>query len=97
MDAGTFALLKKKIRAVAADVTDLGSQVDTMQTTVNALGEGLDYKGSVAAVGSLPSGATTGDAYTVTGAGNALYVWDGSNWIEWYTIATNAQVDAIFA
>ena len=52
-----------------------------------------DYKGSVANVGSLPSGASKGDLYTVDGD---QYVWDGSNWILAGGNISNAQIDALF-
>lgn len=47
-----------------------------------AAGSGIQYKGTVAATGSLPpSGNTQGDAYIVTST-NHLWVWDGSAWTD---------------
>lgn len=59
------------------------------------------YKGSVAAVSNLPTGASVGDTYNVETYG-MNYTWNGTNWdalgativIE---TATNAEIDAIFA
>ena len=50
------------------------------------------YKGSVADVESLPSGADTGDLYTV---GSDQYVWDGTEWVMVGGAITNAQIDAL--
>ena len=41
---------------------------------------GYTYKGSVATASALPNDASKGDLYTVTGEGNAQYVWDGNSW-----------------
>lgn len=51
-----------------------------------------DYKGSVASVEDLPSGATKGDLYTV---GGDQYVYDGSDWVIVGGVITNAQIDAL--
>lgn len=58
---------------------------------------GYTYKGSVATASALPSGASVGDLYTVTGENGAQYVWDGSSWVSAsYPTITNAQIDALF-
>ena len=47
-----------------------------------AAGSGIQYKGTVAATGSLPpSGNTQGDAYIVTST-NHLWIWNGSAWTD---------------
>lgn len=51
-----------------------------LKKRIEGIEPGFTYKGSVAAVADLPSGADKGDMYTVTGDGNARYVWDGSAW-----------------
>lgn len=53
------------------------------------------YKGSVADEESLPSGAETGDLYTIDGA---QYVWDGTNWIEVtvFKTITDSEIEALF-
>jgi hypothetical protein len=43
------------------------------------IGQGVSLNGSVANIGALPTGASSGDAYVVTANGN-LYVWSGSSW-----------------
>ena len=68
MDMITYALLAGKTRA--------------LDTKYSGLAEGFSYKGSVAAVASLPaSGNTAGDLYTVTAEGNARYLWNGTEWV----------------
>ena len=56
---------------------------------------GYTYKGSVDSTGSLPSGATKGDLYTVDGL---QYVWDGTQWVnvEAGVAITTTQIDALF-
>jgi hypothetical protein len=44
-------------------------------------GPGMVFKGQVATVGNLPTGAAPGDAYTVLADGH-MYVWDGATWID---------------
>jgi hypothetical protein len=44
-------------------------------------GPGMVFKGQVATVGDLPTGASPGDAYTVLADGH-MYVWDGTTWID---------------
>ena len=53
------------------------------------------YKGSVASVSALPSGADTGDMYTVDGV---QYVWDGDDWIipVGFETITDAEIEALF-
>lgn len=68
MDVVTYALLAGKVRAI--------------ESKYGSLAEGFDYKGSAASVAALPStGNTAGDVYTVAGAGNARYLWTGSEWV----------------
>jgi len=47
-----------------------------------AAGTGINFKGQVATVGNLPSGAADGDAYVVTATGD-MWVWDAATntWI----------------
>jgi hypothetical protein len=42
-------------------------------------GTSIDFKGSVATTGALPTGADNNDAYIVDADGN-LWVWDGDSW-----------------
>lgn len=58
---------------------------------IGSIAPGYTYKGSVATVADLPSGAETGDLYTV---GGTQYVWDGTQWIN--MSITNAQIDSLF-
>lgn len=59
------------------------------------------YKGSVAAVANLPTGAEVGDVYNVEGDNGQNYAWDGEKWdalggsiqIE---VATDDDIDALF-
>lgn len=59
------------------------------------------YKGSVAAVANLPTGAEVGDVYNVEGDNGQNYAWDGTKWdalggsiqIE---VATDDDIDALF-
>lgn len=56
------------------------------------------YKGTVAAVSDLPSSATEGDLYVVTGEGNAHYFWNGTEWLCIDPdIATNAEIDGLYS
>ena len=57
------------------------------------------YKGSVANVAALPTGATTGDVYNVEADG-MNYAWNGTEWDNLGSIlevATETEIDAIFA
>lgn len=63
-----FALLNKKIKDTNKRIDDMGS--------------GMTYCGSVPTVNDLPNDADIGDTYTVTGEGNAMFLWDGTEWIE---------------
>lgn len=77
------------------DVVTLGAAlaISGKKTTeaIGSLAPGYTYKGSVASVADLPSGAETGDLYTV---GGTQYVWDGTQWIN--MSITNSQIDALF-
>jgi hypothetical protein len=57
----------------------VGNGVQGPTGPTGPVGQGVSLNGSVASVGSLPTGATPGDAYVVTSNGN-LYVWGGSTW-----------------
>ena len=51
-------------------------------------GSGVQYKGTVAVTGSLPTGGnTTGDAYIVNADGH-LWVWNGSAWTDGGPVAS---------
>lgn len=63
-----LALLNKKIKDTNKRIDDMGS--------------GMSYCGSVPTVNDLPDDADIGDTYTVTGEGNAMFLWDGTEWIE---------------
>lgn len=63
-----FALLNKKIKDVNKRIDDMGS--------------GMSYQGSVQSKTDLPNDADVGDTYTVIDEGNAMYLWDGTEWIE---------------
>ena len=52
-----------------------------LKKRIEGLTPGYTYKGSVASTSALPEDPEQGDLYTVTGEGNAQYVWDGSEWI----------------
>ena len=68
MDVITYALLKKQMAALS--------------TKYGSLAEGFSYKGSVASTAALPAtDNTAGDLYTVTGEGNARYLYDGEEWV----------------
>ena len=69
MDIVTYALLNKKL-------------TDTSEF-VEGLASGFTYKGSVATTAGLPSSAKAGDMYTVTSEDNAMYVWDGDEWVQY--------------
>ena len=80
------------------------AMLNAVKSQVAALTAGMTYKGSVASLSNLPASATTGDAYTVTDHGNALYIWDGTQWVA-FPIAmstggtetiTKAQISALF-
>lgn len=66
----------------------LKSKVDTVTLAYT-------YKGSVASVSELPSGADTGDLYTVDGV---QYVWDGNDWVTpvGFNIITDSEIESLF-
>lgn len=47
--------------------------------SIQSLGAGFTYKGSVSLISSLPDDASLGDLYTVDEDGGS-YVWDGTKW-----------------
>ena len=51
--------------------------------SIQSLGAGFTYKGSVDLVSSLPDNASLGDLYAVDEDGGS-YVWDGE---KWFTLA----------
>ncbi|QCZ50927.1 hypothetical protein [Levilactobacillus brevis] len=57
--------------------TDLTNQVSTLQGPKGDTGAGLDIKGQVASVSTLPATATEGDGYLVN---EELYVWTNGAW-----------------
>lgn len=65
MDIVTYALAKNGAKAYTDEA-------------IAGLGAGFEYKGTVASIEDLPSDASKGDEYTVSGKGP--YVYDGSNW-----------------
>ncbi len=73
---------------------------------VGALTAGITYKGSVNSVTDLPASPSVGDEYTVTSEGNALYLWNGTQWLSFpvnigdgseLESITTAQIRALFA
>lgn len=64
---------------------------DSLTAAMGTLPPAYTYQGSVASVADLPSGAETGDLYTV---GGTQYVWDGTQWIN--MSITNTQIEALF-
>lgn len=55
--------------------------------TVQSLGTGFNYKGSVATESALPDNPSLGDLYTVDD-GNISCVWDGQ---KWFQLTSNPQ------
>lgn len=84
------------IPTTVAQLTDAGDYAK--KTDVSGV---YRYKGSVATVSALPTGAEDGDVYNVEADGGN-YAWNGTLWdalggtvaVE---TATNAEIDAIFA
>lgn len=66
-----------------------------LKKQIGGIAPGYDYKGSVSSTGDLPSGASTGDLYTVAGE---QYVWNGSSWVNLVlgSAITNSQIDSLF-
>ena len=72
-------------------------EVADIQTQLDNLIPGFNYQGSVATVADLPASAEKGTSYTVTAEGNALYVYNGSEWIKYNSdVVTKAQIDAFY-
>lgn len=68
-----------------------------LNSKVNQITPGYDFKGTVATLDDLPDDPTTGDLYLVASEGNAQVVYDGSDWQQIYSqIATNAQIDGLY-
>lgn len=89
-EIGILATIRKKLKSNGADIEEL-------QTTINQILPGYTYKGSVATKSALPSGATTGDMYTVVDEDYVQYAWDGENWISpLFPKITEQEIDAIF-
>lgn len=69
-----------------------------LKKQIGGITPGYDYKGQAATINDLPSGATTGDLYTVTSEGNAQFVYNGTEWVQIYSqIASNAQIDGLYS
>lgn len=69
-----------------------------LKKKISGITPGYSYKGSVATTADLPSGATTGDLYTVDAEGNAQFVYNGTQWVQIYSqIASNAQIDGLYS
>ena len=77
MDVVTYALLKK-----------LSGSVDKK---IEAISEGMTFKGSVQTEADLPSSATGGDLYIIEDTGTKA-VWDGSKWLKF---DNNVQIQAL--
>lgn len=45
-------------------------------------GPNIVFQGSVSTFSALPSGASVGDAYTVADEGFAIYIWNGTAWVD---------------
>lgn len=70
MDIVTYAAAKKGAAA---------SAVKAVETRLGDISTNVTFKGSVATIEDLPSGATVGDEYAVGSQG--LYVWNGTSWV----------------
>ena len=70
--------------------------ISDLETKIDGLVSGFDYKGSVESVGDLPDSPepSIGDQYTVEDEANAIYVWDGENWINVSKGAVNLMAGA---
>lgn len=67
----------------------LNGKVTSVETQMDAITSGFDYKGSVSTKTNLPSGASVGDVYTVADEENKKYAWNGTEWID---ISTPAAI-----
>ena len=67
MDIVTYALLKK--------------QIGDLSKSIEAISEGMTFKGSVPTESDLPSNPGNGDLYIIEDTGTKA-VWDGSKWIK---------------
>jgi hypothetical protein len=55
---------------------------DGQDGTQGPPGPNITFQGSVANVADLPSGANVSDAYTVINEGYAIFIWNGSAWVD---------------
>ena len=62
--------------------------------SIQSLGAGFTYKGSVSLISSLPDDASLGDLYTVEEDGGS-YVWDGTKWFVLALTLTNTLLRAV--
>lgn len=96
-DVISYTEFMRKANKSSGDIDGLQSEVDTLRQEMDALYPGFSYQGSVAKVSDLPSGATTGQTYTVVEKGNALYLYNGSEWVQFDTnTITNSQIDSMY-
>ena len=77
MDIVTYALLKK--------------QIGGLSKSIEAISEGMTFKGSVPTEADLPSNPGNGDLYIIEDTGTKA-VWDGSKWIKFdNTVEVNIE------
>jgi len=85
------------VPTTVASLSDAGNYA--LKTDISTV---YRYCGSVAAYENLPTSATTGDVYNVEGDDGQNYAWNGTAWdslgghIE-VEVATNSEIDALFA
>lgn len=71
-----------KVNGSALTVTEKAVNIDLSEYAKTAdLVSALEWKGTVATVSALPTGASKGDIYHVT-ANSGEYAWDGTEWQE---------------
>jgi len=71
--------------AIATATVDFLTETEInslISNSIEALIPGFSYKGTVATISALPTGATQGDCYTVD-ENLGTYVWDGTKWFEY--------------
>lgn len=76
--------------AIATATADFLTETEINSLILNSVGAiiaGFSYKGTVATISALPTGAAQGDCYTVD-ENLGTYVWDGTKWFE-YNINLN--------
>ena len=96
-DPISYTEFRRGNKSNSDSIETLDSKVETLTERMDALYPGFDYQGSVATVAALPSGATTGQSYTVAEKGNALYVYNGTEWIEFdMNYITSQQIQSMY-